>query len=67
MVDRWEYKLLIGHGWTQKLRDADGVDYGHLDQALLNRLGQEGWEVCSYSFSSVSRMTLIAKRKMVPS
>jgi hypothetical protein len=35
MLDRWECNLLVGHGLTQQLRDADGVDYGRLDQTLL--------------------------------
>jgi hypothetical protein len=49
MHDQWEYKLLIGHGLRQNLRDAEGVEYGRLSQELLNRLGKEGWEVCNHS------------------
>jgi hypothetical protein len=63
MHEQWEYKLLVGHGLAQRLRDADGVDYGRLSQELLNRLGKEGWEVCSHSFSFVSARILILKRK----
>ena len=63
MYEQWEYKLLIGHGFRQRLKDADGVDYGPLSQELLNRLGKEGWEVCSHSFSFVSPRILILKRK----
>ena len=64
MHEQWAYKLLIGHGFAQKLKDADGVDYGRLSQELLNRLGKEGWEVCSHSFSFVSPRILILKRKV---
>jgi hypothetical protein len=63
MQEQWEYKLLIGHGLRQRLKDANGLDYGPLSQELLNRLGKEGWEVCSCSFSFVSPRTLILKRK----
>ena len=62
MHEQWEYKLLIGHGFRQRLKDADGVDYGPLSQELLNRLGKDGWEVCSHSFSFVSPRILILKR-----
>jgi hypothetical protein len=64
MHDQWEYKMLIGHGLSQTLRDAEGVEYGRLSQELLNRLGTEGWEVCSHSFSFVSPRIVILKRKM---
>jgi hypothetical protein len=63
MHEQWEYKLLIGHGFRQSLKDAAGVDYGPLSQELLNVLGKEGWEVCSHSFSFVSPRILILKRK----
>jgi hypothetical protein len=64
MHDHWEYKLLIGHGLRQNLRDAEGVEYGWLSQELLNRLGKDGWEVCSHSYSFVSPRIVILKRKM---
>jgi hypothetical protein len=64
MDEQWEYKLLLGHGLTQVLHDADGLAYGKLSQELLNRLGKEGWEVCSHNFSSVSPVILILKRKL---
>ena len=64
MHDQWEYKLLTGHGLRQNLRDAEGVKYGRLSQELLNRLGKEGWEVCSHSLSFVSPRIVILKRKM---
>jgi hypothetical protein len=64
MHDQWEYKLLIGHWLRQNLRDAEGVEYGRLSQELLNRLGKEGWEVCSESFSFMSPRIVILKRKM---
>jgi hypothetical protein len=63
MYEQWEYKLLTGHGLRQNLRDAEGVEYGQLSQELLNRLGREGWEVCSHSFSFVSPSIVILKRK----
>ena len=63
MHEQWEYKLLTGHGLRQTLRDAGGVDYGRLSPELLNRLSQDGWEVCSYSFSFVSPRIVILKRK----
>jgi hypothetical protein len=64
MHDPWEYKLLVGHGLRQNLRGAEGLEYGRLSQELLNRLGKEGWEVCSHSFSFVSPRILILKRKI---
>jgi len=66
MHDRWEFKLLTGHGLKQNLRDAEGVEYGRLSQELLNRLGKEDWEVCSHSFSFVSPRIVILKRKSNP-
>jgi len=64
MYEQWEYKPRVGRGLTQDLRDAEGVRYGRLSQELLNRLGKEGWEVCSHSFSFVSPRIVILKRKM---
>ena len=64
MHDQWEYKLLTGHGLRQTLRDAEGVAYGRMSQELLNRLGQDGWEVCGHSLSFVSPRIVILKRKM---
>ncbi len=61
MHDQWEYKLLSG---TWSLRDAGGMKYGPLTQELLNRLGKEGWEVCSYTYTSLTSATLILKRKL---
>ena len=64
MREQWEHKLLVGHWPWQELRDGEGVSYGKLSQALLNRLGKEGWELCSESFSFVSPRTVILKRKV---
>ena len=64
MYEQWEYKLLRGRGLRQNLHDADGVAYGQLSQELLNRLGREGWEVCSHNFSFVSAVTVILKRRL---
>jgi len=66
MRERWEYKLLVGHGLRQRLRDEAGEDYGFLSAELLNRLGEDGWEVCSHNFSYVSPRTLILKRRIAP-
>jgi hypothetical protein len=63
MREQWEYKLLVGHYLWQDLRDAEGVSYGRLSQELLNRLGKEGWELCSESSSFVSPRVVILKRK----
>jgi len=63
--DQWEYKMLVGSGgvpphWT----DADdATDYGStISTEILNRLGQDGWEVCAYDVSLAGR-TLLLKRK----
>jgi hypothetical protein len=65
MQDQWEYKLLIGHWPWQDLRDAEGVSYGRLSQELLNRLGKDGWEVCSHhSATFMSPRIVILKRKI---
>ena len=67
MQEHWEHKLLVGHGLRQDLRDAEGVSYGKLSQELLNRLGKEGWELCSESSPSfVSPRIVILKRKATP-
>ena len=63
MREQWEHKMLVGHWPWQDLRDAEGVSYGRLNQELLNRLGKEGWELCSESFSFVSPRIVILKRK----
>jgi hypothetical protein len=67
MIEQWEYKLLVAEGLPATFRDSEGVDYGRrLDQELLNRLGSEGWEVCSYNASSTCSGVLILKRRLVP-
>ena len=62
MSEPWEYKFLVGHGVRSHLRDGDGVEYGPLCEELLNRLGREGWEVCSHNDSAGSQPSLIVKR-----
>jgi hypothetical protein len=62
MGQLWEYKLLVGHGLSNTLRDQDDLDYGQLSAALLNKLGKEGWEVCSHT---ILPATLILKRQSV--
>lgn len=64
MGERWEYKLLVGHGFKQRLKGGDGVDYGILCEELLNRLGRAGWEVCSHNLSFDSAPSLIVKRRL---
>ena len=64
MHDQWEYKLLIGHGLQNKLKDENDLEYGKLSHDLLNKLGKEGWEVCSHNFSSVSPTIVILKRRI---
>ena len=65
MHDQWEYKLLVGHGLRNILKDENGVDYGKFSHVMLNKVGKEGWEVCSYTFSfMVSHPILILKRKI---
>ena len=71
MHDRWEYKILTSRldgSWLRRsaFRDEQGTEYGGLTEDALNRLGQEGWEVCVYTFSGVSDPTLILKRKANP-
>ena len=63
MREQWEHLMLVGHGLRQDLRDAEGTSYGQLSQELLDRLGKEGWELCSQCFSSVSPRIVILKRK----
>jgi len=67
MRDHWEYKILVGSsGVTPHWVDADdNTDYGStLSTELLNRLGQDGWEVCAFDISLAGR-TLLLKRKKV--
>jgi hypothetical protein len=63
MQEQWEHKLLIGRGFKQDLRDAQGGSHGPLSEDLLNRLGKEGWEVCSHNYSFVSPVIVILKRR----
>ena len=67
MSDHWEYKMLVGSiGMQPHWVDADDTtDYGStLSTELLNRLGQDGWEVCAFDVSLAGR-TLLLKRKKV--
>ena len=64
MSERFEYKFLVGRGLGGRLVDDDGVDHGPLTQELLNRLGSEGWEVCSHMFCSQTQPSLIVKRRL---
>lgn len=66
MHDQWEYRLLTAHGSGHNLKDDDGTEYGKLSGDLLNRLGQEGWEICGLDCSCMSPLRVILKRK-VPS
>jgi Domain of unknown function (DUF4177) len=62
MGDPWEYKMLKGDFWG-RWKDADeATNYGgEITTEILNRLGQEGWEVCAMDCSIIR--TLILKRK----
>ncbi len=66
MHDRWEYKMLVGSGGVSShwVDADDATDYGTvtLSTELLNRLGQEGWEVCAFDVSLAGRILLL-KRK----
>ncbi len=64
MSDQWEYKLLVGGGLRQHLRDGAGADYGPLSEELLNRLGREGWEVCGHNLAFGSSASLVIKRRL---
>ncbi len=65
MSEQWEYKLLVGHGLGQRLKDSTGVDYGVFSEELLNRLGRAGWEVCSHNLAFGSASSLVVKRRLV--
>ncbi len=64
MHDQWEYKMLVGSGTLPHWVDADDqTDYGStLTTQTLNRLGQDGWEVCALDVSMIGR-TMLLKRK----
>jgi hypothetical protein len=64
MREQWEYKMLTAQGFPARLKDDDGVEYKRFDREMLNRLGKEGWEVCAYNCSSVSRQIVILKRRL---
>ena len=59
----WEYKFLVGAGVGSSLRDGAGVDHGPPCEALLNRLGDAGWEVCSHTYAHNSQPSLIVGRR----
>jgi hypothetical protein len=68
MRDQWEYKILVRQTqWfsTPHWVDADdATDYGStLSTELLNRLGQDGWEVCGFDDSLPGRILLLLKRR----
>jgi hypothetical protein len=65
MYERWEYKVLTSR-FRSGFQDEQGTKYGRLTEEVLNRLGEEGWEVCGYNHSFVSAPTLILKRKVSP-
>jgi hypothetical protein len=68
MGDHWEYKMLVGSsvnflGRPHWVDADDATDYGStLNTETLNRLGQDGWEVCALDVSLAGR-TLLLKRK----
>ena len=68
MRDQWEYKMLVLKvvnflaTRTHWVDADDKTDYGGVvSTQLLNRLGQEGWEVCA----ALADGTLLLKRKKV--
>jgi hypothetical protein len=66
MHDRWEYKIVVGSPTSWK--DEDGAtDYGRLiTTEILNRLGQDGWELCALDITVLpesSGGTMILKRR----
>jgi hypothetical protein len=67
MRDQWQYKVLVGSGVLEfRWKDADdATDFGPtIGTEVLNRLGQEGWEVCAYLGPPYGN-TLVLKRKKV--
>lgn len=64
MQEQWEHKMLVGTGLRQRLKDAEGIDYGVFNQKLLDKFGKEGWELCSHSFSFTSPTIVVFKRKI---
>ncbi len=67
MRDQWEYKMLVASGTLSRhWVDADDkTDFGSpLSTEMLNRLGQDGWEVCAFD-ASLGGWTLLFKRKKV--
>jgi hypothetical protein len=71
MRDQWEYKMLVRNvvGFlsvqTHWVDADDGTDHGaEVSTELLNRLGQEGWEVCALD-ATLAGGTLLLKRKKV--
>ena len=69
MRDHWEYKMLVGTSGfvTPNWVDADDTtDYGStLTTELLNRLGQDGWEVCGFDVSLAGRTLLLKRKKAI--
>lgn len=63
MFAEWEYKLLTAEALESPLQDEAGNKYGKLNEATLNALGKEGWEVCGYNLLLNYVGTLIMKRK----
>ncbi|MFL5338944.1 MAG: hypothetical protein ACJ8F7_02155 [Gemmataceae bacterium] len=65
MHDQWEYKIIVSDAVSAaNWKDADdATEYGRtVTTEMLNRLGQDGWEVSAFDVSLAGR-TLILKRK----
>jgi hypothetical protein len=62
MAEKWEYKILTARV-GKRLCDESKNEYGEFNDAGLNHLGKDGWEVCAYDWSSLSSVhTVILKR-----
>jgi len=50
---------------THWIDSDDKTDYGSaVNTELLNRLGQDGWELCAFDFSLAGRTLLLKRRKV---
>lgn len=66
-TNQWEYRVVsLGNMWRSPAEDTmhPGRKENELE-ALLNELGQEGWEVTStFTITNSDKVTLIAKRPL---
>jgi hypothetical protein len=64
MREQWEYKTLTRRFFAMGFVDEAGLVYDRLSDEILNRLGEQGWEVCGYHWLAVDGPTLILKRRL---